>query len=154
MFSRLSQQALSPEQLRGELQLESRPAIVLFTALKAMGLVREEQGKLLLTDLAAEHLVPGGKFDCGDYIGLAAESPGVLAMVQMLRTNQPAGSADEDSHGTAFIYRDGLRSAMDVEQSARHFTLSLAGRAKNVAYSFRNSTIARMNGKPCSLIRI
>ena len=43
---------------------------------------------------------------------------------------QPLGS---DGSGTAFIYRDGIESAMEAEASARHLTLALAGRAKNVA---------------------
>ena len=53
-------------------------------------------------------------------------------MVERLRTNRPAGAAP-DCGGTAFIYREGVASAMEQEQSARHFTLALAGRAKNVA---------------------
>jgi SAM-dependent methyltransferase len=55
----------------------------------------------------------------------------VLEMVERLRTNQPAGANQEQ--GAAFIYRAGVRSAMEQEQLARHFTLALAGRAKNVA---------------------
>ncbi len=35
--------------------------------------------------------------------------------------------------GVAFIYRQGMESAMEQEASARRFTLALAGRAKNVA---------------------
>ena len=54
-------------------------------------------------------------------------------MVQRLRTNRPAGADSEDSGGAAFIYRDGIASAMEATDSARHLTLALAGRAKNVA---------------------
>jgi 2-polyprenyl-3-methyl-5-hydroxy-6-metoxy-1,4-benzoquinol methylase len=52
-------------------------------------------------------------------------------MVERLRTNKPAGADQEQ--GAAFIYRAGVRSAMEQEELARHFTLALAGRAKNVA---------------------
>jgi predicted O-methyltransferase YrrM len=52
-------------------------------------------------------------------------------MVKRLRTNRPAGASDEE--GAAFIYRDGIESAMEQEATARHFTLALCGRAKNVA---------------------
>ena len=131
VFGRLSRKPLDFETFRSALQLERRPAIVLVTALKAMGLLREIDGLVTLTPLAAEHLVPGAAFDCGDYVGLAAQSPGVLAMVHLLKTNRPLGS--EDADGTAFIYRDGSRSAMETTDSARHFTLALAGRARNVA---------------------
>jgi SAM-dependent methyltransferase len=94
-----------------------------------MGLLEMQGGKLTLSALAREHVVPGGMFDVGDYIGLAANSPGVLEMVERLKSNRPAAQGA----GTAFIYREGVASAMEEQASARHFTLALAGRAKNVA---------------------
>jgi SAM-dependent methyltransferase len=53
-------------------------------------------------------------------------------MVERLKTNRPRG-AEPDANGTAFIYREGKASAMDKEESARALTLSLSGRARNVA---------------------
>ncbi len=131
IFGRLSRLPLSLDELRHELKLDPRPAVVLVTALRAMGLIVESDGRLSLTELAREHLVPGGEFDCGDYVGLAAQSPGVLSMLKLLTTNKPLGS--DDQGGAAFIYRDGIASAMEAEDTARHFTMALAGRAKNVA---------------------
>ena len=129
VFGRLSQESLSFDQLRQALSLEARPANVLVTALRAMGMLDlNADGRLTLTPLAAEHLLPGGDFDVGDYVGLAAQTPGVLSMVELLRTNQPLNFDTAD--GAAFIYRDGLASAMDSTDSARHFTMALAGRAK------------------------
>lgn len=121
------------EKLRELLGLQPRPFIVLLTALKAMRLVAcDGSGQLSLSDLAREHLIPGGQLYVGDYIGLAANSPGVLEMVNRLRTNLPAHARKSDA-GAAFIFREGIESAMDVEASARRLTLALAGRAKNVA---------------------
>lgn len=129
VFRILSERPCSFEDFRKSLDLEDRPAVVLTTALKAFGLIRETNGLLELTELATEHLSPDGYFSVRDYIGLAAESPGVLEMVKRLKTNRPK----EADSGTAFIYRDGMRSAMEQEGTARHFTLALSGRAKNVA---------------------
>ena len=42
----------------------------------------------------------------------------------------PVGADDQ---GAAFIFREGVASAMERETTARHFSLALAGRAKNVA---------------------
>jgi ubiquinone/menaquinone biosynthesis C-methylase UbiE len=132
LFGLLAEGALPFDELRGHLGLQSRPAHVLVTALKAMGLLTADAaGDVALTPLAREHLVPGAEFDVGDYIGLAASAPHVLAMVERLRTNRPAGADGGD--GTAFIYREGVASAMEQSALARHFTLALAGRAKNVA---------------------
>jgi predicted O-methyltransferase YrrM len=133
LFGRLAAKPQSLDELRRELELAERPAVVLATALRACGLLAVDSvGRLVLTDLAREHLTPGGAFDVGDYLGLAAASPGVLEMVARLRSNRPAG-AEAAEAGAAFIYRDGLESAMEREASARHLTLALAGRAKNVA---------------------
>jgi len=133
VFGRLVQGPLTLDELGRALELAERPALVLVTALRAMGLLATDMaGRLVLTPLAREHLVAGGPFDVGDYVSLAAGSPGVQEMVQRLRSNRPAG-ADEQGQGTAFIYRAGVRSAMEQEELARHFTLALSGRAKNVA---------------------
>ncbi len=133
VFGRLAQQPRTLQQLQHDLDLAYRPTVVLTAALRAMGLLQADpQGALALTDLAREHLVPDCELDVGDYVGLAATSPGVLEMVERLRSNQPAG-LEGDAPGAAFIYRAGIRSAMEEEELAEHFTLALAGRAKNVA---------------------
>lgn len=133
VFQRLQGGGMTFAELRDGLGFADRAANVLVTALRAMGVVALGGDDLLsLTPPAREHLVPGGAFYVGDYGGLAAEAPGVVAMAERLRTNRPAG-ARRDDEGAAFIFREGLESAMDREASARRLTLALAGRAKNVA---------------------
>jgi len=133
VFGRLAGGPLHAEELRAALGLDVRPAAVLVTALRAFGLlVADSGGRLDLSDLAREHLILGGEFDVSGYLGLAAESPGVLAMVDRLRTNRPAG-AGPAGQGAAFIFREGIESEMEHEASARSLTLALAGRARNVA---------------------
>ncbi len=133
MFERLRNGPKSPDDLREELQLDERPFVVLLTAMRAMGLIDTNvQGELLLSPVATEHLIPGGDFFMGEYVGLAADSPGVRAMADRLRNNRPA-QAKSDDQGAAFIFREGLESAMEHEASARRLTLALSGRAKNVA---------------------
>ena len=133
VFSLLAKEPRTLQELQRDLKLQQRAAIVLTTALQAMQLLRKNnEGRFDLTEVAAEHLVAGDEFDVGSYLSLAASSPGVLEMVERLRTNRPAVlSSDED--GAAFIYRDGMKSAMEQTQLAEHFTLALSGRAKNVA---------------------
>lgn len=131
VFAILNERALSFAELQNRLDLKTRPTVVLLTALRAFGLVEQnDDGHFRLSEMAEQHLVPGAEFEVSDYVGLAAQSPGVLEMVERLRTDRPANS---DEGGAAFIFREGIDSAMEQEQSARHFTLALAGRAKNVA---------------------
>src|SRR5207248_2367728 len=108
-----------------------RPASVLLTAMKAMGLiVKGEDARLVLSAVAQEHLT-GGPFDVADYLGLNGQSAGVIEMVRRLKTNT-AANADTDQ-GAAFIYREGIESAMEKESQARALTLALAGRSRNIA---------------------
>ena len=132
VFGRFAAGPRPREALRQELGLTERPFVVLTTALRALGLLSVDAvGQMDLTPIAREHLVPGSPFDVSDYVGLAAESPGVKEIIERLKTNRPAGAKDDK--GTAFIFREGVDSAMEKESSARDLTLALAGRAKNVA---------------------
>jgi len=133
VFQILAAESLPAETLRARLQLEPRAFVVLTTALRAMSLLEvDDANQFGLTEVAREHLIDGGEFFVGDYVGLAAQSPGVLQMVSRLKTNTLARAVEADT-GAAFIFREGLDSAMEAEQSARRLTLALAGRAKNVA---------------------
>jgi predicted O-methyltransferase YrrM len=139
LFRRLAGRPQTLAELAGELGLAIRPATVLVTALRAMRLVEADAaGKLRPTPLAAEYLTSEREYYVGDYVRLAAQAPGVLGMVERLRTNRPYGAAPQTDgaakeEGTAFIYREGTESAMEHEAAARRLTLALAGRAKNVA---------------------
>ncbi|MBL8827638.1 MAG: methyltransferase domain-containing protein [Planctomycetaceae bacterium] len=133
LFNQLARQPRSFDELRAVLGLAPRPATVLITALRAMQLLAlDAAGRLTLTPLAEQHLTRESPWDVSGYLGLAGDSPGVQAMIARLKTNRPAGQ-DKPDEGTAFIFRAGVDSAMEREASARHLTLSLAGRARNVA---------------------
>lgn len=133
VFEHLAAEPMSFEELRRVLNLAERPATVLVTALRAFGLlIDDDLGRVGLTELAREHLTTGALFDVSAYFGLAKDSPGVLEMVERLRTNRPANS-EKDGSGAIFIYKEGVESAMETEASARSLTLALAGRARNVA---------------------
>src|SRR4051812_41730844 len=82
IFARLRQRPMSMEEFCREFQLAPRAANVLMVALRAMRLIDVDQaGRLVLTPVAEEHLVPGEPFYIGDYIGLAGSEPGTLNMV-------------------------------------------------------------------------
>jgi SAM-dependent methyltransferase len=132
VFDALARGPISPADLRGKIGLGERQFTVLLTGLKALKLVEERGGKLQTTPVATEHLIPGGPLDVSDYIRMGADAPGVLALVEHLRTSKLAGATKDDDRAV-FIFKHGLESAMHVDDLARHFTLMLAGRAKNIA---------------------
>lgn len=129
LFDLLAQRSFSFAELRNQLGLEERPAHVLLTALRAMNvLTLDATGQIALSAQGREFLT-GGEFDIRSYLGLAAESPGVRQMAADLRANLPRGTRSKEE-GAAFIFRQGLESAMDQESPARRLTLALAGRAR------------------------
>lgn len=133
LFNHLAKQARPESELLDELRLAPRAGNVLLVALRAMGLLtKDDQNRVAMTDLAREHLLGGSEFDVSGYVGMSAENPAVREMIERLRTNQPAGAKPREQ-GVAFIYREGMPSAMEQEAAARRLTLGLAGRAKNVA---------------------
>ncbi len=135
LFDFLCESPRSWNDLRRHLQLAERPMHVLVTALRAMGMLcKAPDGGLQLTPLARHHLLPNSPYYVGDYFSLAADSLGVSEMTDRLRTNKPKGSKSGEK-GVGFIFRDGVKSAMEEASGARAFTLALAGRAKNVAPS-------------------
>ncbi len=131
VFERLASGPIPEPELIAIIGLENRPGIVLLTALKAMGFLRKSEGCLELTHLARAFLVADSPFGITGYIGLAAQTPGTIAMIERLKSNRPLGADTE--RGAAFIFREGIDSAMEREKDARVLTLSLAGRARNVA---------------------
>jgi len=133
LFDKLAARSLNFSGVREALGLSDRAANVLLTAVRAFGLLtKDEAGCFGLSPLAREHLVSGAEFDVSGYVALAGQSPSVQAMVERLTSDQPAASAAAGA-GAAFIYREGIESAMENSESARFLTMSLAGRARNVA---------------------
>jgi hypothetical protein len=151
VFPQIADRPRTFAELCTNLGLQERPGNVLFTALRALGLVTiDTEGLLALTELAREYLVPGRPFDVSDYVRLAADYPGVLALVERLRTNHPANARPDDA-GAAYIYREGLPSAMEEDTAARRLTMALSGRARCVAPLLAERYPLQMTGTPVLL---
>jgi hypothetical protein len=132
VFPKLHQRPMNPEEFGREFRFAPRAVVVLTTALRAMKLLDvDAAGRFVLTPMAAEHLVPGRPFYIGDYVGRAGDDPGTIDMATRLRTNRPQTARPDE--GAAYMYKDGVDSAMDADAPARRLTLALAGRARNVA---------------------
>src|ERR1700733_6019732 len=80
LFEHLKDGPHSFNNLRRKMGLAERPASVLLTAVKAMGLItKDDDARLCLSALAQEHLT-GGPFDITDYLALNGQSVGVTEM--------------------------------------------------------------------------
>jgi len=116
------------DSLREQLQLADRPAIVLLTVLRSIGLIDvDAQRRIGLTDYGREKLDPDSPFHLRGYIGLGAFSADVQNVIECLKNDQPAGSV-------SFVFHeDGPPSALDDPDTADVLTRAMADRARNVA---------------------
>ena len=112
--------------LQQQLQLKQRPAMVLFPALCAMGLLqRNENGMLQLTELGT-YLTTDCPCNLIGYTGLEKDDPGVLRMAQELIHDGP----EHKDQGLSYVKDEEAPSPMDEPEAATFFTLALAGRAR------------------------
>lgn len=115
------------DELRAALGLDERPAIVLLTALRSIGLIDVDAvGRLELTAYGRDKLDPSSPLNLRGYIGLGALSADVQAMMSCLKNDRPAGDV-------SFVYFDGRPSALDEPATADLLTRAMACRARNVA---------------------
>jgi hypothetical protein len=126
VFERLEKEPLSIEELRHLLGLKERPAMVLFPALCAMELLAfNSEHKLFITPLG-KFLLASASPNLIGYVGLEKNDAGVLEMVDQLKNDGPP----DPSTGLSYVKEGDTASPMDDPQSARFFTLALAGRAQ------------------------
>ncbi|MBO0938472.1 methyltransferase [Fibrella sp. HMF5335] len=129
VFDLLSAGPLSLTDLSQQLRLAERPAMVLFPALCAMQLLRyDKQNRLTISELG-HYLVQDQTPNLTGYTGLEKDDPGVVDMVQRLLHDGPL----ESPQGISFVKEGDGPSPMDDPESARMFTLGLAGRARLLA---------------------
>lgn len=126
VFEELSKKQGSIDELRYKLKLKPRPAMVLFPALCAMGMLRLTADEILEITELGKFLTVSHPSSLIGYVGLDKEDPGVIKMAEWLKNDGPADS----TKGLSYVKDDLAASPMDEPQAARFFTLALAGRAK------------------------
>lgn len=125
LFTLLAEERCDLDGLAGRLGLAHRPADVMCTLFRAMGLL-EPGPTLHPTPLAAEHLVRGSPFDLGPYLGSLAQRPVCLQLLEVMRTDRPAPWAST-AGGTPWA--DGL----DDETFAATITAAMDARGACLA---------------------
>jgi hypothetical protein len=125
VFEHLRKEPCSLEELQAKLGLKERPAMVLFPALCAMQLLSfNTENKLFITELG-KYLLESTQPNLISYIGLEKDNASVLELTQLLKNDGPS-----DESGLTYIKEGDTPSVMDEAESARFFTLALAGRAQ------------------------
>lgn len=126
VFEELDKGPKSIDELQQKLQLKERPAMVLFPALCAMGMIQyNAEGQLQLTELG-KYLTTDCSANLIGYLGLEKLDPGVVQMTEWLRNDGPKNA----SEGFSYVKDEQSPSPMDDPEAARFFTIALAGRAR------------------------
>jgi hypothetical protein len=129
VFEELQKGPCAVVELQQKLQLKNRPAMVLFPALCAMGLLTwKEDGMLQLTELGT-FLTTDCPSNLIGYTALEKDDPGVLRMTQWLLNDGP----ENKEQGLSYVKDEDAPSPMDETEPATFFTLALAGRARYLA---------------------
>ena len=129
VFEALDAGPLSVEELKEMLKLKDRPAMVLFPALCAMELLAFDSiGRVGLTALG-KFLTVSNPSNLIGYVHLEKDDAGVKKMTEWLLHDGPA----DTSEGFSFVKDDDAPSPMDEPETARFYTMALAGRAKYLA---------------------
>ena len=129
VFEQFDDGPLSSADLQQRIGLKERPAMVLFPALCAMGMLRfDSPGKLLRT-AQGDYLTSTSAANLKEYLALEANDPGVLEMVQRLQNDGPLTAPE----GIAYVKEGTEHSPMDNPETARFLTRALAGRATHLS---------------------
>ena len=128
-FEAVAEAPRTAEELRTTLGLPERSAMVLFPALRAMGLLAADTGGRLRLTEAGSHLLTSVTPNLAGYVGLEQDDAGVVEMASRLRHDGPVSATG----GTAYVKESHEASPMDDPVLARHLTLALAGRARLLA---------------------
>ncbi len=122
LFNWLEKNPCDAKGLCEGLCLAARPADVLVTLVRAMGLVSLDQdGILRLTAVGRDHLLRGGPHDVTAYFASLGGGPVVRDMVRVLRTGVPANWAGGED---ALDWHAG----MVTEEFSRSFTAAMDAR--------------------------
>ncbi|MGI8807290.1 MAG: methyltransferase [Acidimicrobiales bacterium] len=100
LFTWLDEHAIDFDGLCQGLGLAPRPADVMCTLFRAMGLLEPGPGRLRPTALARDHLVAGARFDLRSYYSSLRERPTCRELLRVLTTGEPASWSSADHGGT------------------------------------------------------
>lgn len=129
VFERIGTEPVSRADLGSRIGLAERPTMVLIPALCAMDLLAcDSAGRVTVTDLG-RYLTLSQNPNLTGYTGLEKDDPGVVEMAFRLRNDGPLETQD----GISFVKEGEGPSPMDDPELSRKFTLSLAGRAKQLS---------------------
>jgi len=118
LFSWLNEHPADLETICRSLDLRERPTDVMLTLLTSMGLLKSEEGRFSLTNLAREHLVKSSSWNISPYFDSMKERPVCRDVLTVLRTGKPANWASLKNEKE-------WAKAMETDAFANQFTAAM-----------------------------
>jgi predicted nicotinamide N-methyase len=126
LFSWLASHPSDPEGICTALDLAPRPIDVLLTLAAAMGLVQRQGQRIVVTDLARDHLTSASPWSMVPYYNSMRERPICRDLLDVLKTGRPINwGSKEDEEAWA--------KAMEQEGFAERFTAAMDSRGAALA---------------------
>ena len=120
-FTKLNENPINTVGIVNKFQLKERPADVMLTLFKSMGLIKLKGELYHLSDLAREYFVNGTDKSLVPYYSTLAEREEVLQLLDVLRTGKPAGWSGKKKQHEVSI-------AMEKNDFAEKFTSGMDSR--------------------------
>lgn len=117
-FTALAAEPTDLEGLCRRHQIQPRPADVMTTLFRAMGLIEPRDGLLHVTESAREHLVSTSPWFLGPYYESLVDRPVVKDLLRVLKTDRPANWGSQAS-------QPDWHKAMEKPDFARQFTQAM-----------------------------
>jgi len=121
LFSWLDKNPADLQEVCSSLQIKKRPADVMLTLFKSLGLIEENEGRYHLTELSKDHLIEPSPWFLGPYIASLKERPTCEAMLKVLKTGKPAnwGAKKDEKKWTLAIEDDKFAEAFTAGMDSR-----------------------------------
>jgi predicted O-methyltransferase YrrM len=138
LFSWLDQHPSTPQEICDKFSTTARPTDVMLTLFVAMGYLQRDGDKLLLTQLAREHLVRNSPWFIEPYYASLKERPVCQDFLRVLRTDRPAnwGSFKNEKDWARAMEDPAFADSFTAAMDSRGIYLSQAV-AKSVDFSQR-----------------
>ncbi|HLF34497.1 MAG TPA: methyltransferase [Cyclobacteriaceae bacterium] len=124
-FSRIGESPSNIVAIRNKFQIKDRPADVMLTLFKSMGLIELKKDIYHLTDVARDYLTTKSPQSLVPYFSTLTERAEVSKMLEVLRTGKPAGWSHKKG--------EELVLAMENDEFAERFTSGMDSRGSYFA---------------------
>jgi acetylserotonin N-methyltransferase len=139
-FTWLDRRSATADEIARHFGFQLRPVDVMTTLFVAMGLLERDRDRVVLTDLAREHLVSTSPWFLGPYFPRVSDRPIAVDLLEILRSDRPANFASRKDAAD-------WHTAMETGQIAEEFTAAMDRRGRLLAQALAKNLDVDLGGR-------